>query len=131
MDRTKFISDHEPSIECLLTSMKDLLSRKKIQELFGATRSDTDFSVIDSSKYKKYDIVFQFINKMFFVPLIKGIKNTFHQLCNNYLIIIYTYLAGFDILELNSAANTHHRSSHVRIMHYGKKGKFYYISIKL
>ncbi len=56
MDRTKFISDHEPSIECLLTSMKYLLSRKKIKELFGATRSDTDFSVIDSSKYKKYEI---------------------------------------------------------------------------
>ena len=74
---------------------------------------------------------YNFINEMLFVPLNKGIKNSFHHLCNNHLTIIYTYLAGFPVLELNSSENTHWRSSHVRIMHYEKKGKFNYISIKL
>ena len=127
MDRSDFKSNHEPSIVCLLDSMKYLLSTTESRYFMGANRQNIDLSLISFSRYEQYEIVHNFINEMLFVPLNKGIKNSFRHLCNNHLTIIYTYLAGFPVSELNSSENTHGRSSHVRIMHYEKKGKSNYI----
>jgi len=53
--------------------MKSLLSTREIRDFMGANRQDIDFSVIDCSVFEKYRIVYNFINKMLFVPLNKGI----------------------------------------------------------
>ena len=97
MDRSQINLDHEQSIVCLLDSMKYLHSTRESRYFMGATRQDIDFSVIDCSKNEQYAILYKFINEMLFVPLNKGIINSFRHLCNNHLTIIYTYLAGFPV----------------------------------
>ena len=62
----------------------------------GANRQNIDLSLISFSRYEQYSIVHKFIDEMLFVPLNKGIKNSFRHICNNHLTIIYTYLAGFN-----------------------------------
>ena len=75
MDRSDFKSNHEPSIVCLLDSMKYLLSTTKSRYFMGANRQNIDLSYISFSCSPKYAIVHKFISEMLFVPLIKGIKN--------------------------------------------------------
>ena len=75
MDRTQFKPDHEPSIVCLLDSMKYLLSTTESRYFMGANRQNIDLSYISFSCSPKYAIVHKFISEMLFVPLINGIKN--------------------------------------------------------
>ena len=75
MDRSDFKSNHEPSIVCLLGSMKNLLSKTESWFFMGANRQNIDLSYISFSCSPKYAIVHKFISEMLFVPLINGIKN--------------------------------------------------------
>ena len=89
MDCTKFNPDHEPSIVCLLDSMKYLLSTTESRYFMGANRQNIDLSLTSFSHCVEYAKVHKFINEMLFFSLNKGIINSFRHLCNNHLTIIY------------------------------------------
>ena len=73
MDRSDFKSDHEPSIVCLLDSMKNILSKTKSWYFMGANRQNIDVSFPIFSAVSEYAILYKFINEMLIVPINSGV----------------------------------------------------------
>ena len=73
MDRSQINQDLEPSIVCLLDSMKNLLSKTKSRYFMGANRQNIDVSFPIFSDSSKYAILHKFINEMLIVPINSGV----------------------------------------------------------
>jgi len=147
MDRSETNLENETSIVCLLDSIKHVLATTERRCFMGANRQNIDVSFTIFSTTREYENNYKFINELFFVPLHGGMKYSFRRVFKyqyviiqyflslrywiHSLTIIYTYLAGFHISELNTSILTHGKSSHVRIMHYSEEGKCNHFSIKI
>ena len=87
MDRLDTNLEKEKSILCLLDSIKLLLTTTKSWSFMGANRQSIDVSFTRFSKSLKYEILYKFINEIFFDLLHGGINYFFVVFLNTNLLM--------------------------------------------
>ena len=87
MERLDTIIEKKTSILYLLDSIKLLLTTTERGFFRGANRQSIDVSFTKFSKSSEYEILYKFINEIFFVPLHGGINYFFIVFLNTNLLM--------------------------------------------